>query len=396
MVKGLTKEHGVTGGPSLFLKPGKKDPRLGNKVNETNGASALPQLTRAKKPCKQCEAKHGPKWTSCTHDVIKKQGGETPYNPYAVCTTSVGSQKENKKAKEKNKKESARVLAPKEEAHPGKFHFTGRFREVSADIAGKKGKKFRVTLLREGLGNFHDAFYYTAEAIQSAVPIFEGAQFFIDHPDIIEEKIHPERSVRDLGGYFENVALETSPDGVAQLAGDLVFVDDPSLALFRNQIKESIGYSQKHGKDLVGLSINADGDFADASIIEYMASDSVPEPCKQKLIEALKKDITQIHPVTVIKSAVSCDLVTKAGAGGKINTLLEKEKSQMGKKLAHEEEEGKAHEEHEEEHHEEEGHKEEEEGMHEESEEEEEDSDSSDGADGDSDGDGDGDGDASP
>lgn len=40
---------------------------------------------------KEAKAEHGPKWTSCVHKVKKKGSAD---NAYAVCTTSVGSQKE--------------------------------------------------------------------------------------------------------------------------------------------------------------------------------------------------------------------------------------------------------------------------------------------------------------
>jgi hypothetical protein len=217
----------------------------------------------------------------------------------------------------------------------GSFNFLSRFKEASATADGQPGKRFRVDLLSEGLGNFKDAFYYTKEAVASAVPIFEGRQYFIDHPDEIEEQTRPERSVRDLAGYFENVSADLQESGITVLTGDLVLLPDPSLSLYRTQMLESLQYSQKHpGQELVGLSINASGDFDTVPIQEFLNSGQIPEACLAKLNEAMQKGVQVIRPVREMSSAVSCDLVTVAGAGGKINQLLEGGKKPMEKKEA--------------------------------------------------------------
>jgi hypothetical protein len=126
---------------------------------------------------------------------------------------------------------------------------------------------------------------------------------------------------------------------------------------------ESLSYVTKHpDKDLVGLSINANGDSSEQPLDLFMQEYQVPQSCMDKLLEAQGKGVQSIKPVTVIMSATSCDLVTSAGAGGRINQLLEKNKTPEGKEAmghkqeAHQEEkeEGKkfeaAQEEHEEKH----------------------------------------------
>lgn len=309
------KEHGGVGALSLFLSPGipgskagkgiaGADPKDG--VKQSGSASASPQLARSGE----------------IHQVIKKPGGMSALlSPQSV-------------AQKKTQRGPTVANRPRQK-QSGSFNFLSRFKEASATSEGQPGKRFRVTLLQEGLGNFKDAFYYTKEAIASAVPIFEGRQFFIDHPDEIEEQTRPERSVRDLAGYFENVSADMEESGITVLSGDLVILPDPSLSLYRTQMLESLVYSQKHpGEDLVGLSINANGAFQTVPIQEFVKSGEIPEECLAKLNEAMQKGIEVIHPVREMSSAVSCDLVTVAGAGGKINQLLEGGKKPMEKKEA--------------------------------------------------------------
>lgn len=231
------------------------------------------------------------------------------------------------------------------ESKTGSLRFMGRFRELSAQPdqnSGQVGKRFRVTLLQEGLGNFSDAFYYTPEAIQSAAQLYEGKKAYIDHPSETEEIDRPERSVKDILGYFENVSASTDGTGRAALLGDLVVLPDTSLDRFRALMAESISFSEKHPtEELVGLSINASGDFQTTPIDQFLKEFQVPESCKPKLLEAMQRGITVIRPVTEMKSAVSCDLVTTAGAGGEINQLLEGEKKMEKKEMEKKEAEKK-------------------------------------------------------
>lgn len=273
----------------LFVVPKQKN---GSMATQTATTSAAPQSVRSGvKPCAECEAKKMDGTKPCTH-VSQKQSAKKS----------------------------------------GQFSFIGRFKEAAATADGQPGKRFRVTLLQEGLGNLGDAFYYTPEAIQTAVPIFEGKHFFVDHPSRSEEQDRPERSVRDLAGYFENVSAQQLEAGPMILTGDLVMIQDPSLSLVRAQLLESLSYTDAHpGEDLVGLSINASGDFNTLPIEDFLNSGSVPEACVPKLLEAIQQGVKVIRPVTEMKSAVSCDLVTTAGAGGKINQLLEGGKGIMKK-----------------------------------------------------------------
>lgn len=221
--------------------------------------------------------------------------------------------------------------------------FTGRIKEAaSAASDNATGRRFNVTLLQEGLGNLGDCFYYTAAAIESCVPLYEGKQFFIDHPTKSEEEDHPERSVRDVAGYFENLRVDKDADGRSNLAGDLVILPGQSVDHYRALMLEEIDYSKKHPESsLIGLSINANGDFDTVPIDMFMQTESIPESCKPKLMEAAAQGITQVKPVRVMKSAFSCDLVTMPGAGGSVNTLLEGAKKMAKQEKVTKEEEAK-------------------------------------------------------
>lgn len=223
------------------------------------------------------------------------------------------------------------------------MHFNGKLKESLTDPSmGDQavGKRFRVVLIQEGMGNLSDCFYYTASAITSCIPLFEGKKLFVDHADKIEEEIHPERSVKDVAGYFENISTEVGPDGRTQLVGDAVLLDSPDVLPIRARMMESIQYSKNHpDDDLVGLSINAGGDFDQTGLEQFLKDEKIPESCKPKLMEALNRGITEIFPVRQMTFANSCDLVTQAGAGGRITQVLEREKGKSMKK------EGKAREE---------------------------------------------------
>lgn len=263
---------------------------------QTGSASAAPQVARAGvKPCKPCEAKHGPKFARCPHASQKQAARRT-----------------------------------------GNFAFIGRLREGAAAVQAAEGKRFRVTILQEGMGNFGDAFYYTPAAIQSGVPLFEGKKFMVDHPGVTEEENRPERSVRDIAGYFEKVTAE-EVDGRMELTADCVVAGDPSdpkdpFARERALMREAITFQQAHPEDaLVGLSINAGGEYDTVPLVQFIESGDIPEACKPKLIQAMQEGVTEVCPVTELRSAVSCDLVTTAGAGGSINQLLEGGKTKMAK-----------------------------------------------------------------
>lgn len=207
-----------------------------------------------------------------------------------------------------------------------------KFNEASARDDGIGHTKFDVVLLEEGLGNFGDNFFYTKDALKSAVTIFEGKKAFADHPDAIEEQTRPERSVRDVLGNFENLSYKETNEGQGQLLGTLCVLPDKPYEWARGLLRHAVQFSEKFpDKEFVGLSINAGGVAAEISIDEFLSNYNVPKPALLKINEAKQKGTETIRVVSAIDEATSCDLVTEAGAGGKINNFKESKGEQMKK-----------------------------------------------------------------
>lgn len=181
--------------------------------------------------------------------------------------------------------------------------------------------KFRTVLIEEGLGNFRDRFYYTKEALQSAIPLFDGAKIFADHPTMTEEQERPERSVRDMLGHFEQTAYVESDDNRARIEADCYVLPDESYRWARALMREAVQYRDKYpDRNFIGLSINAGGDAETASIDEVISW--APASAQQKLLQAKAQGIDSVRLVKKIESVVSCDLVSEPGAGGRIMQIL--------------------------------------------------------------------------
>lgn len=219
-----------------------------------------------------------------------------------------------------------------------------RIREATKSGAFKNNV-YEAILIEEGLGNFKDRFFYTKECLQNAAEtgLFNGAQSFADHPSEDEEIVRPERSTRDILGYYENVRYEENEEGRGQLIASLSVANIASLDWANALLTNSLEYATKFKeKDLVGLSINAHGSADPMDIDQFMASTELADSVKAKLIEAKGQGVTQINLVNALTEAQSVDLVTKAGAGGRVLKMLEKEKS-MGKRTVRESEAHETH-----------------------------------------------------
>jgi hypothetical protein len=208
-----------------------------------------------------------------------------------------------------------------------------RLKEAQASFG--LGSKFQVVLIQEGLGNLKDCFFYTKQALESSPSLFEGKKCFVDHPTTIEENTRPERSTRDILGHFENVKYQEGSDGRGMLVADLVTLTDPSFGWAQSVLKNSLEYSNKFpDSEFVGLSINASGEANEVSLQEFMSSQAnIPPSVMPKIQKAQEEGIDQIRVVNQLKDAVSVDLVTEAGAGGKILQMIEMEKRPMKKEM---------------------------------------------------------------
>jgi len=166
----------------------------------------------------------------------------------------------------------------------------------------------RVILITEGLGNLRDKNFYTREAIQSCPRVFEGKQFYVDHPSRDEEETRPERSIRDLAGYFKNCSVGTIRDPktgepLSACFADLKFSESDAGNLAMAQVATALEYQRqmRGGKDVyAGISINAGG-LSEPGVI----------------------DGTDVNMVRQIHDAFSADIVTKPARGGKFLSLVQ-------------------------------------------------------------------------
>jgi len=187
-----------------------------------------------------------------------------------------------------------------------KFNVLTRIQEVGA--LDPVGRSARVVIISEGLGNLRDRNFYSAEAVASAVAIFNGKQFYIDHPSQSDEQDRPERSVRDLAGYFYDCSLgevedPESGERLKACFGTLKFDESASGQLAFDKVKTAIEYQKRfpNSKDVyAGISLNAGGASHPGTI-----------------------DGQRVNVVTEIAEAFSADIVTKPARGGKFLALTQ-------------------------------------------------------------------------
>ncbi len=177
--------------------------------------------------------------------------------------------------------------------------FDVRIREVKAD---ENGASATCVMLEEGPGNAVDGHYYTADCFESAAAVFEGAKSFADHADEIEERIQPGRSIRDMIGWWSDVHVEEAADGHKLLIGTYNIESGNAFAL--NKMREAKRYATRYAdqpeKQYVGFSISAGG-----------------------ISESREIAGKTYNAVLRITEAGSTDMVTAAGAGGKMLSLQE-------------------------------------------------------------------------
>lgn len=128
--------------------------------------------------------------------------------------------------------------------------------------------------------------YYPADVLarDGATAFPAGTHIYFDHPTQTEEVDRPERSVKEMAGVLlDDAKFEESPDGRGLFARVKFFED----------VKDMIGFRAEH----VGLSIRAAGQIEET-------------PQGQRIVRS-------------ISHGLSVDLVTRAGAGGRLVTMTE-------------------------------------------------------------------------
>lgn len=159
--------------------------------------------------------------------------------------------------------ESTQIAAPKTKG-------IWRIRLIEADVQGSSG-------------------YYSAEVLRRDGPAAfpAGTHVYFDHATESENYERPERSVRDLAGaLIENAHYEDGPDGKGLFARIQVFPDHQERVTALSSF--------------VGMSIRAAGTIEEAADGRSM--------------------------VTSIAKGISVDIVTHAGAGGRLIQMTESQK----------------------------------------------------------------------
>lgn len=142
-----------------------------------------------------------------------------------------------------------------------------RTRIIQADVQGSSGYYPAEVLMRDG---------------PTAFPA--GTHVYLDHPTSDEDEERPERSVKDLAGYLVDAArFEEGVDGRGLFAR-IQFIDE---------LKDRI----KSLAPVIGLSIRASGDVES-------------QPGGQRVVRS-------------IAHGLSVDVVTRAGAGGRLVNMTE-------------------------------------------------------------------------
>lgn len=145
------------------------------------------------------------------------------------------------------------------------------------------GKTWRIKVI-EGNRKGSSA-YYPADVVEAGAPLFaKGTRIYGDHPTLDEKWSRPERSYRDIVGYFSDDAVFENGD----LYANATFIESE-----RERIKELAEAG------VIGMSIRAAGD--------------VEETADGPVLKAFT-------------SVSSVDVVTTAGAGGGFDKLLESAK----------------------------------------------------------------------
>lgn len=158
---------------------------------------------------------------------------------------------------------------------------------VERAVAGKPGR-WNVDIISAGKGS---SGIYRPDVLEDAARkqlVRQGTPLFFDHPSESQRTDRPERSVRDIAAVFTSPARYDASS--AKLVGEIQV-----FGPYRELVNEMAPY--------IGLSIHG-------SATDITPSDEGP------VVEGLA-------------AIDSVDLVTRAGRGGKFNTLLESAREQM-------------------------------------------------------------------
>ena len=167
----------------------------------------------------------------------------------------------------------------------------GRLRRVEAGERASSAGEMDVVALRSGTSK--NGFFYTPEVVASLAPLLEGAQAFADHPG---PQDRPERSVRDLVGFYRQARVEEDRTAggqrQAQVVARLHLLE--SAGWLESMLREALAQGMP---GLLGFSIDVQG-----QVETRRDADSGQV----------------VRAVTRFVALNSCDVVTKPSAGGRL------------------------------------------------------------------------------
>lgn len=176
---------------------------------------------------------------------------------------------------------------------------------LERDANPSRPRVYEVTIIEEGWGNAEDQNYYTADLLKNSYQIFNGVRAFADHPSKTEAIDQPERSVKDLVGWYRDPDYSIDPDnGRGRVTARLYVL--PTASWLIEKIDAILADDTTAPQDLIGLSVNAIGAYEPAVI-----------------------DGHQGYKVLDFRLIDSVDIVTRAGARGKFNRILESDRKRI-------------------------------------------------------------------
>ena len=153
-----------------------------------------------------------------------------------------------------------------------------------APIEELTGKSWRVKIIEGDVQG--SSAYYPKEVLEAQSDIVEqGTKIYLDHPSLDEAETRPERSAKDIIGYFKTGSTYEN---------NSLFAEAEIFSDWQDWVKE------RAAAGVIGMSIRASGEVSE--------SDGVP---------TLKK----------FDRVFSVDLVTEAGAKGGFEELLEADRN---------------------------------------------------------------------
>lgn len=186
----------------------------------------------------------------------------------------------------------------------------GESEESDSQLSGKVVKD--VVIISEGLGNKAQMRFYGPECIREGYPMFEGAKAFLDHSSESERVNRPERSVRDLCGFYTNPRVgmveNEFGDEVSAIIADLVTDDSKAGKEARAKARAARLYRSIYPESrevFCGTSIDADGKFKERQV---------------DIGDGTKDTVEYVEAFTKVRSA---DIVTRPARGGEFLGTLE-------------------------------------------------------------------------